>query len=201
MRKIHGVYPTRGNYVIWMADELGLDYESLKTGPFDGSSRTPEYLAINPSGKVPAYQEEDFSLTESYAINVYLAKNYGDGKLWVDNPQDEAHLFQWLFFAASEMDKTLVTLALQKTFVPEDKRSDKVIADCLKTLDMNLKILDGRLQGRDYLVADKFTAADLTLAAMLKYYEMSGYDFKDYPNVATWYDRCNARPSRSQKKS
>ena len=71
--KIYGVALSRAGRTLWMAEELGLPYEHIKT-TFTGGTRTPEYLKINPNGHIPAIDEDGFTLWESMAINLYLAK-------------------------------------------------------------------------------------------------------------------------------
>ena len=75
--RIHGTYPSRVYRVLWLANELGLDYEQVPTRFWDGSTKTPEFLAINPNGRVPAIEDGAFRLWESLAINLYLAKKHG----------------------------------------------------------------------------------------------------------------------------
>ncbi|HEV2302443.1 MAG TPA: glutathione S-transferase N-terminal domain-containing protein, partial [Stellaceae bacterium] len=75
--RIYGVARSRAFRTLWMAGELGLDYEQV---PVDlGETRSPAYLAVNPNGHIPAIDDEGFILWESMAINLYLAKKYGSG--------------------------------------------------------------------------------------------------------------------------
>ena len=76
--KIYGVALSRAGRTLWLAEELGLPYEHVKT-TFTGGTRTPEYLKINPNGRIPAIDEDGFTLWESMAINLYLAKKHGAG--------------------------------------------------------------------------------------------------------------------------
>ena len=75
--KIYGVPLSRAYRALWMANELGLDYENVPINFADGSAKTSEYLAVNPNGRMPAIDDNGFKLWESMAINLYLAKKHG----------------------------------------------------------------------------------------------------------------------------
>ena len=87
--KIYGVAGSRAYRVLWMANELGLDYEHVPVHFGDGSCKTPEYLAINPNARIPAIDDDGFKLWESMAINLYLAKKHDQG-LWPKSLEGEA---------------------------------------------------------------------------------------------------------------
>jgi glutathione S-transferase len=95
--KIYGVPLSRAYRALWMANELGLDYENVPIHFADGSAKTPEYLAVNPNGRIPAIDDNGFKLWESMAINLYLAKKHGSGLL-PKTMEDEAHAIQWSFW-------------------------------------------------------------------------------------------------------
>ncbi|PCI34367.1 MAG: glutathione S-transferase [Alphaproteobacteria bacterium] len=196
MRIIHGHPEARTNYVIWALKELGLDYEINPVSPMAGDTKKPDFLALNPNGLVPVLEEDGFILWESAAINFYLAKNYGDGLLWSDDAREEALIMQWCVFGTSSLDGPAVDCLLHKFVLPEEMRD----ADCLcaaeETLALHAKVLDGHLAGKDYLVAERFTLADLNLAAILEYPRKTGYDFSATPHVQAWLARCLERPMR-----
>lgn len=198
MRIIHGVPYARTNYVIWALKELGLEYENIPVNPFQGENKTPEYLAINPNGLVPTLQEGEFVLWESMAINAYLAKNYGEGLLWTDDPKEEALIMQWSLFGIQSLDKHAVNCILHKQALPEEMRDATILAEAEQALIPHLAMLNDYLAGKDYLVGGRFTIADLNLAAMLDYARKAGYDFSDYAHVQTWLSKCLERPHRRE---
>ena len=196
MRIIHGHPGARTNYVIWAMKELGLDYEINPVSPLAGDTRKADFLALNPNGLIPVLEEDGFILWESMAINVYLAKKHGVGQLWSDDAREEALIMQWCVFGTSCLDKPAVDLILHKVALPEGMRD----ADCLKAaglaLDLHVKVLDGHLADKDYMVGTRFTLADLNLVAMLDYPRKTGYDFSAFPHVQAWMTRCLERPMR-----
>ena len=102
--KIYGVPLSRAYRALWMANELGLDYENVPIHFADGSAKTPDYLAVNPNGRIPAIDDNGFKLWESMAINLYLAKKHGSGLL-PKTMENEAHAIQWSFWAMTEVEK------------------------------------------------------------------------------------------------
>ncbi|MBL4800340.1 MAG: glutathione S-transferase family protein [Emcibacter sp.] len=196
MRIIHGTPYARTNYVIWAMKELGLDFEIKPVNPMTGETKSPEYLALNPNGLIPTLEEDGFLLWETTAINSYLAKKYGDGLLWSSDPQEEAQIMQWCVFGAIYVDHQAVNHILHKQALPEDMRDEKILALAKEELRPHLEVLNGHLSDKDYLVAGRFTIADLNLAAMLDYAVKSGYDFSGLGHVQRWLTDCLGRPVR-----
>jgi glutathione S-transferase len=87
---------SRAYRALWMANELGLDYENVPINVADGSAKTPKYLAVNPNGRIPAIDDNGFKLWESMAINLYLAKKHG--VLLPKTMEGAAEAIQWSFF-------------------------------------------------------------------------------------------------------
>jgi glutathione S-transferase len=134
----------------------------------------------------------DLVLFESMAINLYLARTYGGG-LYPDNPADEARAMQWSVWGISEIEPLQMQIVVQKFFVPEDKRDEKVIANAAKGLERPLKVLDDALADRDYLLGDAFSVADLNAAAVMLLLNMVQHDFSAFTNARRWADACYAR--------
>ena len=107
--KIYGIPMSRAFRVLWMANELGLDYENVPIHFADSSSKTPEYLAINPNGKIPAIEDGGLKLWESMAINLYLAKKHDKG-LWLNSPETEAQATQWSVWVMAEVEKAALAV-------------------------------------------------------------------------------------------
>jgi glutathione S-transferase len=101
--KIYGVAPTRTMRTLWMANELSLDYELVPISPRDGSTTSPEFLAVNPNASVPAIQDGDTTLWESLAINLYLAKKHG-GDLAPRDDGEYGLALQWSFWAMGNVE-------------------------------------------------------------------------------------------------
>lgn len=192
--KIYGVAGSRAFRTLWMTEELGLPYELVQTTFTDGT-RTPEYLKINPNGRIPAIVDNGFILWESLAINLYLAKKHGVGRLYPTSLEDEARVWQWSFWGVTELERPAITTLFNRVVLAEDKR-DPLAADAAeKELAAPLKVLDGVVGPGRYLIGEEFTVADLNVAAILRNAWHARIDLDPFPNAATWLHACYERPT------
>ena len=191
--KIYGVARSRAFRTLWMAGELGLPYEHVKTN-FTGDTRRPEYLAINPNGHVPAIDDDGFRLWESMAINLYLAKKYGSGALYPQALQDEARVWQWSFWGMTEVERPALAVLLNR-IGPEDKRDAAAADEAEHALAAPLKVLDGALTGTPYLLGAHFTVADLNLASILAWARQARVNLAEFPKAEAWLKACHDRPA------
>ena len=136
---LYGTSGSRALRSLYCIEEVGIEYEHVPTS-FRGDSKTPEYLAINPNGRVPALVDDDLTLFESMAINLYLARTYG-GKLFPADAADQARAIQWSVWGISEIEPLQMQLVIQKIFTPEDRRNADVIAGAEKSLQRPLEVL------------------------------------------------------------
>ncbi|MGE0716575.1 MAG: glutathione S-transferase family protein [Alphaproteobacteria bacterium] len=192
--KLYGVAASRAFRTLWAAKELGLDYEHVPIG-FDGANRTPDYLAVNPMGKVPTIRDGGFTLWESLAINLYLAKKHG-GAMYPATLEDEARTWQWSFFAATELDRPILDWARHTLVLPAEKRNPETAAKALEELAPKLATMEQALAGRPYLLGDRFTIADLNVASVM--YRMLWGDLTRTPAVGAWLARCYERPAAKE---
>ena len=164
--RIYGVARTRAFRAIWMAKELGLDYEHvpIETGP--AGARKPEYLAVNPNGRLPAIEDGDFVLWESQAITLYLAKKHSPGRLYPATLQGEAKAWQWSLWAANEVERAVNIWSLHAVRLPPEDRDPQTLAQTLAILAPPFRVLDGALAGSPYLLGNDLTVADLNVAAV-----------------------------------
>jgi glutathione S-transferase len=191
--KIYGVPQSRASRALWLAHELGLDFENVPIHFADGGTKTADYLEINPNGRVPAIDDDGFRLWESMAINLYLAQKYGAGKLWPETLEDQARATQWTFWVMTECEKPVLAILFNVAVLPEEKRDPKVVEKSTEELQRPFKVLEQALADSDYLLGDAFTIADLNVAAVLAWAKMARFDFTAYPNIKDWLDRCLKR--------
>jgi glutathione S-transferase len=194
--KIYGVARSRAFRTLWMAGELGLSYEHVKLDFADGSTRRPDYLAINPNGHVPAVDDGGFRLWESMAINLYLAKKYGSGAggLYPQALEDEARVWQWSFWGMTEIERPALT-ALLSRIGPEDRRDAGAADEAERALAAPLKVLDGAVTATPYLLGADFTVADLNVAGILAWARQARVDLAAFPRAAAWLKACHDRPA------
>ncbi|HEX3413230.1 MAG TPA: glutathione S-transferase family protein [Stellaceae bacterium] len=194
--KIYGVARSRAFRTLWMAKELGLDYEHVKVDFATGETRTPAHLALNPNGQVPVIDDNGFVLWESMAINLYLAKKYGAGTLYPTPLEDEARAWQWSFWGMTELERPVLTALFNRAILSEDKR-DAAAADAAeKELAQPLRVLDDDALGRSAnLLGDNFTVADLNVASILAWARPAQIDMSPFPKTAEWLKNCAERPA------
>jgi glutathione S-transferase len=192
--KIYGVPLSRAYRALWMANELGLDYENVPINFADGSAKTPEYLAVNPNGRIPAIDDNGFKLWESMAINLYLAKKHGS-VLLPKAMEGEAETIQWSFWVMTEVEKPALTVLLHRFFLPKNKRDSKLADEAEHQLQKPLSVLDQRLATTGYLIGETFTVADLNVASVLSWVRIGFVALSGFPHVDQWLAGCLKRPA------
>lgn len=191
--KLYGISGSRAIRSIWMMEELGIEYEHIPVDYIEGT-KSPEYLAVNPNGRIPALIDGDVKLFESMAINLYLAKKYSE-ELYPDDPVDEAKAWQWSVWGISEIEPLQMQIVIQKFFTPEDKRNQKIIDRAEQGLVRPLNVSNDILAGQKFLLGERFTVADLNLSSVMLLGVLVQFDFSKFPNVQDWLKRCHERPA------
>ena len=191
--RIYGVARTRAFRALWMANELGLGYEHLPVEIGEAGARAPEFLAINPNGRLPVIVDDGFVLFESLAITLYLAKKHAYGTLYPDTPHGEARAWQWSFWAIGEVDRGVNIWSLHAVRLPPAERDAARREEALKVLEAPFRVLDAALARAPYLVGDAFTVADLNVAAVIS--RAVDMDLAHVPKLQAWLTRCLERPA------
>jgi len=191
--RIYGIARTRAFRAIWIAKELGLAYQHIpiETGP--AGARKPDYLAINPNGRLPAIVDDGFVLWESLAITMYLAKKHSAGRLYPATLEGEAKCWQWSLWAVQEVDRAVNIWSLHAVRLPPEDRDADKRAEALKVMAAPFRVLDGWLTDRAYLLGEDFTVADLNVAAVIS--RAIDMDLSATPRLAGWLKRCLERPA------
>jgi glutathione S-transferase len=193
--KIYGIARSRAFRTLWMVKELGLDYEHIKVDFATGDTRTPAHLALNPNGRIPVIDDDGFVLWESMAINLYLAKKHGLGRLYPSRLEDEARAWQWSFWGMTEIEPPLHTALMNRTVYPEDRRDTAAAEAAEKRLAQPLRVLDSALHRGGNLLGNDFTVADLNVASILAWARLANIDMAPFPKAAEWLKNCAERPA------
>jgi glutathione S-transferase len=193
--KIYGVPRSRAFRALWLAKELGLDYDNVPVDFAIGETRQPPYLKINPNGHVPAIDDNGFILWESMAINLYLAKKYGLGTLYPTTLEGEARAWQWSLWGMTELERNVLTAMFNRAIYPEAERDAKAADAAEAELRHPLGVLDSAVTQAPYLLGADFTVADLNVAAILSWARPARIDFAPFPKAADWLSRCALRPA------
>ncbi|SOD16233.1 glutathione S-transferase family protein [Nitrosomonas ureae] len=195
MITLYGIEWSRAKYVLFTLAELGLDFQHVRINPFEKEKYAPEYLKLNPLAQVPTLVDGDLVLTEAVAINFYLARKYGAGKLWTDRLEGEAQIYKWSLFALTQMETACVDLILHRKVFDAKARNPDIIQAAEKKLMKPLEVLNNHLAGKDFLVAGKFTVADINMAGVLSYALGGEFDFSPYHHVARYLEAILSRPA------
>jgi glutathione S-transferase len=173
--------------VLWFLGELGLDYEFIATGGDAGGLRTPEYLALNPNGRVPTLVDGDLAVWESHAILRYLAAAYATEQYWPSDPAARSRVDRWLDWSQSGFDASFMGLFWGYWRTPEADRNADANRLHLGRCRSYMTILDGALADHVYVAGEGLSLADFPIGALM--YRYVGLDVTDdLPrNVARWY--------------
>ncbi|AKG24932.1 glutathione S-transferase (plasmid) [Calothrix sp. 336/3] len=162
--------------VQWYLEELGIKYEYISLNISAGENRKPEYLAINPMGKVPAISDGNLKLWESGAILLYLSEKY---QKKTGSIEEYPQVTQWVFFANATLSPALFTEEKRKTEMPR-----------------LLTVLNQILQNKSFLVGNNLTAADIGIASYLYYAKiLVPVNYDRYPAITAYLNAMEARPA------
>jgi glutathione S-transferase len=196
--KLYEFGPTRSIRVRWMLQELGVDFESVRVNLLAGEQRRPEFLKINPAGKIPVLVDGDLVLTESVAIVLYLAEKYSDKTLLPTEVNERAQVNRWLLFAATELEQPLWRIARHTALYPEELRlPEDVILARGEFKDM-ASVLEKHMRGQQFVAGNSVTVADFVMAYTLDW----GNEYKllaDCPQLLAYLERMYARPNAAPR--
>ncbi len=179
--------------------EAGAKYQPRLLDTRKGENRLPEYLAVNPMGKIPSLVDGALKLWESNAINWYLAERFPQGRLLPSSIEGRAEVHRWLFFQMAHVSPPAVTVFRAthprvKAFWGAEPEAAAVAA-ARKELARFLPLLEWRLSDCEWL-AGEFSIADIAYAPHLFMLAGGNFDFSPYPRLHAWFDRLQARPAR-----
>ena len=191
--KLFEFAPTRSIRVRWTLQELGVEFEAVTVNMLAGEHRSPEYLKINPAGKIPTLIDGDLVLTESVAIVLYLAEKYRDQGLIPTDLGQRAELHKWLLFAATELEQPLWRISHHTALYPEERRLPAEVILAREDFAPMARVLEEHMKGREFIVGDRVTVADFVMAYTLDWAnEIHLLD--DLPRLQSYMTRMYARP-------
>jgi glutathione S-transferase len=176
MLKLYGGARSRASIVQWYLEELGVPYEFILLDMQAGEHRQPEYLAINPMGKVPAIVDGDFQLWESGAILFYLAQKYGK---MPPSLEEQAKINQWILFGNATLGPGIFVEASRERETPK-----------------LLTPLNQILEKQPFFLGDELSVVDVAVGSILAYIPMMlKLDLSEYPAVVDYIKRISERPA------
>lgn len=194
MIRLYGSPRTRVNRVMWLLEEMGIEYELREAFEKPGDPPSEEIRRLNPNAKVPVLVSGDFVMWESLAINLHLVERHG-GDLAPRTEAGKAAVLQWTLWAATELEPRV--LEVSRNRLPQiDREPDEALArEAERELLPTLRVLDGTLAESGHPVEGRFTIADVNVGSVLAPALPSRVDFTPVPNVEKWINACVRRPA------
>lgn len=195
MLKLHFAPNSRAGRIVWLLEELGLEYELNKMAFHPKDLKSEEHRRRHPLGRVPVLEDGDVSIFESGAIIEYVMARYGDGGLKpaVDAPEFPEYL-QWFHYCEGMVMPPINTIMVHSVLLPPDRRDPEVLAQAQRLLARSVAPVDAALEGRAYLIGD-FSAADLMLGHAIFMANRLGQVSDEMKNLKAYVKRIEARPA------
>lgn len=182
--------------VLWIAEELGLNYENIEVGGKLGGLDTPEFLKLNPNAMIPVVDDDGFILWESNTIVRYIAAQYGRDSFWIDDPKQRCAAEKWMDWASEELFPLFKVILFNSVRLAPEKRDAHILADAIDGFENKLSIIENELSLNLWLSGKNFGVADIIVGTFIYYYyEINIKRYKDFPKISNWYQRLKKRPS------
>lgn len=193
--------PTRSQRIRWVLEELELEYSSRPVNLMKGEQHESDYRAIHPLGAVPALRTDSYSMTESGAILLQLIEDHPEKGLAPEpGTADRAAYYQWSFFACGELDPAVMlyfdnTMRPKEAMRPAGSDHEPALARKGKQdFDERAEMLSTFLQGREFLVGDSFSGADILIGHSCFMATATGL-ISEYPVLQSYYEGLQTRPA------
>lgn len=195
MLKLHFAPNSRAGRIVWLLEELGLEYEVNKMAFHPKDLKSEEHRARHPLGRVPVLEDGEVSIFESGAIVEYVMARHGDGGLKpaVDAPEFPEYL-QWFHYCEGMMMPPINTIVVHTLLLPPERRDETVLGQAQRLLGRAVTPVDSALAGREYLIGD-FSAADIMLGHSIFMANRLGQVSDEMRNVKEYVKRIESRPA------
>jgi glutathione S-transferase len=190
--KLYEFAPTRSIRVRWTLQELGVPFEPITVNLAAGEHKRPEFLELNPAGKLPVLVDGDLVLTESVAIVKYLAEKYRDRGLVPDNLRERAELDRWLLFTATELEQPLWRISKHTNIYPEKDRIPAEVELAKRDFKAMAAIAEQHMKHREFVVGNRVSVADFVLAYTLDWGNEIGL-LAECPALRAYIERMYSR--------
>ena len=203
MLTIYGFdFSSPANKVRFAANAMGLQYEYKRVNLFTGEQKSPEFLKLNPVGRVPAIDDNGFKVFESAAIIRYLAQK-NNSPLYPQDLQKRTIVDQWIVFANLHVATALARVTFNRVMYKflNTEKDERSLNDGIKFLGQFLPTVEKQLKENKFLAGSEMTLADINLLAVLDPIELSSVDLSAYPSIVNWrknlrsqsfYTKCHA---------
>jgi glutathione S-transferase len=201
--KLYGYRNGRTLRALWVLEEAGAQYDYVEVDLFKGEARSPEFLKLNPAGKVPVLVDEEHVITESAAICLHVAERFPtSGLLPPPATAARTECYKWISFVLTELDSALWTIAKHRFALPKEKRVDAVLDTAAWEYGVAAKILADAISGHSYIARNQFTVADIVAGHTLLWAKSARVSIQSAA-LAEYLERLQRRPAfqRAQTES
>lgn len=180
--------------IMWLADEMALEYEHISAGGKFGGLDTPEFLALNPHGRIPVILDGKTAVWESHTILRYLAASRNAPYFWSDDPATRSQAERWMDWSQTTLQPDFLTGVFWGFYrTPEPQRNWSAIKESIQRCSKHFLLLDNILKNQAFLCGDTITLADIPVGTTLyRYFELD-IERPTIPNVEKWYRRLQDR--------
>jgi glutathione S-transferase len=196
--KLYGFAGTRSQRALWGLREVDADFEYVSVNLLAGERKQPEFLRINPAGRVPVLVDGDQIIPESAAIVLYLADKYPEKGLLPVDLDERAQVYRWTLFAVTELEQPLWRITRHTFLYPPEKRSPADIELAKEDFTTMAAILDKHLEGREFIVGERLTVADCVTVYLIDWANEVGL-LDPFPRLQAYLERLYARPEAPQR--
>lgn len=195
MLTLHHAPNSRAGRIVWLLEELGLEYELNRMDFHPKDLKSEEHRARHPLGRIPVLDDDDVSIYESGAIVEYIVARHSDGALKpaVDSPLFPEYL-QWLHYVEGMIMPPINTIIVHTLLLPPERRDEEVLGQAQRLLAKALVPVDQALEGREYILGD-FSAVDIMLGHACFMSRRLGCASEDLKNLHAYIERVEQRPA------
>jgi glutathione S-transferase len=191
--KLYGTPPTRALRAIWLINELEIDCEIVEVDMGIGEYKGPQMVALNPTGKLPFLVDGHDVISESCAIQLYLAEKYLEKGFMGANLSERGQIYRWMFFLATEIEQPLWRVGLHTRMYAEGERLAADVPLAKRDGEAMVAVLEDHMKDREFIVGDRLSVADFNAAYTLNWAREGGI-LDNAPRLNAYVERMYARP-------
>lgn len=179
--------------VLWLLEELNLEYEHIEVGGKFGGLDSEEFKRVNPLKKIPVLIDGGKTIWESHSVLRYLIATYGQGAFYFDDPYERSLYERWADWAHTSFQPAFMDTFWNYYRVPEADRNMEAVNEAIEKCKECLNVLNAQLEGKRFLVGDSLTIADICAGTALYRLTTQGLNISLPENVHQWYETLQKR--------
>ncbi len=202
--KIYGIAASRALRPLWVAEEMGLNYEHIAQRYQEGATHASEFLALNPNGHIPVIDDDGIIVWESMACALYLARRFGaehSDSIAPHSQREEAECLRWTFWTVTELEKDALTVLMHRLAMPAAQRKPELADAAQRRLAAPLRVLEQHLQKQSWIAGERVTVADVCVASVANWVRPAKALLASLPRTQAWLEACLERPAYLRAKS